>query len=139
MLARRVGSDRFTATAILNLGTLRGGESAGLAVTRGGPFEVGGQAIGIYLRGGRATVWRRGGGRYGEARRKLGSISSTPYLRIVADGRRYAFSYSSDGESWTRVHATRKGPIEETERIALTVGGKRGASIELVRATLTER
>lgn len=139
VLARRLGSHRYTATAQVELSGATPGHAAGLAVIRGGPFQVGGQAIGVYARRGEVGVWRRGGGRYKVTPRGSAPAITPLFLRVVADGRRYAFSYSADGELWTHVYSTRKGPVEETARIALTAGGERGAIARFSRATLVER
>jgi xylan 1,4-beta-xylosidase len=139
VLTRRIGSHRFTATAIVDLASLRGREAAGIALTRGGPFALGGQASGIAVDGkGVIHGWRRGRGRYvqtGLARKAAGPFL---HLRMTVEGRLVRYASSPDGVRW-RSHGQGRTPVEETGRIALTVGGLRGASAEFSRAMLAER
>jgi len=139
VLARRIGGDRFTASAIVDAYSLSGTEAAGLAVVRGGPFAVGAQAIGIAV-GPRGALrsWQRAGGRFDSGLRRAGPSGPYVHLRVTVDGRRARFDFSADGESWT-IGRWRRSPVEETARIALTVGGQRGASASFSRATSTER
>jgi xylan 1,4-beta-xylosidase len=140
VLARRIGSHRFVASAIVDAYSLSGAETAGLAVVRGGPFAVGAQAIGLAVDGRRTLhLWQRAGGRLDSALRRAGAPSG-PYvhLRVTVDGRRARFDFSSDGERWT-VGRWRRSPVEETARIVLTVGSQRGATASFSRATSTER
>lgn len=143
VLARRLGGDRFVATAAIDLTSLRGREVAGLALTRGGPFAVGDQAIGVSVRrtGVRrlaATVWRRPGRGMARSTRTVAATGPRAHLRLAAAGRRIRFHISADGADWTRV-GSYPNPVVETGRIALTVGGRRGASARFVGATLRHR
>jgi hypothetical protein len=137
-VARRLGSDRYSATAVVDRRSLSGDEVGGIAVVRGGPFAIRGQALGIGIDKGGLRVWERNGG-YKDLPRAGKLAGSLAYLRIDAAGRRYRLSFSNDGIAWKAVHTFRRGPVEETARIALTVGGQRGASARFTRATLVER
>jgi beta-xylosidase len=147
VVSRRVSSSRFTFTAGIRLDTLRGRESAGVAFMRGGPFALGERAIGIVL--GRpsdralksdlvASVWRR------SPRSAEGFFSSVKlsgsvaHVRMAARDGRYRFAISSDGRRWRRVPGSGRSAVDETARVALTVGGQRGATVRFTRATLTE-
>lgn len=142
VLARRLGGDRFVATATVDLTTLRRRETAGLAVTRGGPFAVGDQAIGVAVRrvasGIAVGVWKRSSRGYVDFARPMSSRHRVLHLRLAAAGRRYRFHASPDGTDWTRIGSYRS-PVVETGRIALTVGGRRAADARFTNATLTER
>ncbi len=136
-LARRLGSPRFTATATVDRSALSGDEAAGIAVLRGGPFEVGGRAIGLAVTAERLILWRRGGGR--PVARRVDLVAGRFVgLRVVADGRRLRFQVGR-GETWVDGPRLGRSPVDETARIALTVGGQRGASGRLTHATLAER
>lgn len=139
VLARRLGSHRYTATAVLRRTALRGEAIAGLAVIRGGPFAVGGQAIGVAVGRDRVDTWQRGRRGYARTRTRVRAVTPLVHLRVIAEGRRYRFAISTNGSSWFPLGGARRGPVEETARIALTVGGQRGASAHFTRATLAER
>ncbi len=137
ILARRIGSDRFTATVVVDRRTLQGREEAGLELMRGGPFGIGGQQVGLAVGRDVLTTWFRDTPRAATARR-LQVPKGLVHLRLLVDGRRVRFQYG-DGARWSQLGRALRGPIEETARIALTVGGPRGASARFVRTTLVER
>jgi xylan 1,4-beta-xylosidase len=140
VLARRLGSDRFIATVTMRRRELRGSAAAGLAVIRGGPFDVGGQATGIAVgRRDEVVVWRRGRGGYVERTRFVGELGPVVHLRLVAAGRRHRLMVSRDGTLWQGVRGLGRSPVEETGRVALTVGGARGAVARFGRVTLVDR
>ncbi|HYI98958.1 MAG TPA: family 43 glycosylhydrolase [Thermoleophilaceae bacterium] len=139
LVARRLGSHRYTATAVLRRTALRGDATAGLAVIRGGPFTVGGQAIGVTVGRDHVDTWQRGGHGYTQTQTRIRATAPLVHLRVTADGRRYRFAISTNGSSWVPIGRARRGPVEETARIALTVGGQRRASANFLRATLVER
>jgi len=138
-LARRLGTDRYTATVVVDRRSLRGKEIAGIAVVRGGPFAIRGQAAGIGIVGRSPTVWWRGRSDTGAVGFDQKGLGRFLHLRLVVDGRRIAFSFSSDGVVWRGAPGIRRSPVEETARVALTVGGQRAASARFTRATLVER
>ncbi len=138
VLARRLGTHRYSATAIVDRAQLSGAETAGIATVRGGPFVVGAQAIGVAVGDGKVTVWQRGRGGFKPLQTLAAPAGPLTHLRIEADGRAYRFAASPDGIAWT-VFAARRGPVQETARIALTAGGQPGASVRFTRATLVER
>jgi xylan 1,4-beta-xylosidase len=146
LITRRLAGDRFTATAVVDRVTVTGRERAGISVTRGGPFALGGQTIGIAIEarnpddGEFATilVWRRGD-RPSERANRVRLVGRYAHLRLDAAGRRYRFLASADGSKWLPVGPAWRSPVDETARIALTAGGRRGASIRFLRASLAER
>jgi xylan 1,4-beta-xylosidase len=139
VLSRRLGSHRFTATAVVDRGARQVTGAAGLAVTRGGPFEVGRQAVGIAVDRSFVWGWRRGRGSYTYVGARVRTPGPLVHLRATADGRRVRFHFSADGVHWNRAGGFGRSPVEETARIALTAGGSRGASVRFARATLVER
>jgi xylan 1,4-beta-xylosidase len=139
VVARRLGSHRYTATAVLRRGALRGEAIAGLAVIRGGPFTVGGQAIGVAVGRDHVDTWQRSARGYTQTRTRIRATTPLVHLRVTADGRRYRFAISTNGSSWVPIGRARRGPVEETARIALTAGGQRRAAATFTRATLVER
>lgn len=146
LITRRLGTHRFTVTVVVDRATVTGRERAGVAVTRGGPFAVGGQAIGMAIEarnrddGEFAAIleWRRGD-RPAERANRVQLAGRYAHLRLVADGRRYKFFASADGVAWVPVGPAWRSPVAETARVALAVGGQRGASARFTRATLVER
>ncbi len=146
LITRRLAGDRFTATVVVDRATVTGRERAGIAVTRGGPFALGGQTIGIAIEarnrddGEFAAIldWRRGD-RPTERANRVQLVGRYAYLRLDAAGRRYKFFASSDGVEWLPVGPAWRSPVDETARVGLTVGGQRGASARFTRAMLVER
>jgi beta-xylosidase len=140
LLGRRIGSDRFVATAVVQASQLRRGARAGLAVLRGGPFSLGDQAVGIAVGGnGGVTTWRRDLSGYVDASRRYRKLTGHVHLRLAAAARRYRLADTSDGRRWRTEMTIARGPVEETARVALTAGGTRAATGRFRRATLVER
>jgi xylan 1,4-beta-xylosidase len=89
-------------------------------------------ALGIGVRDGIATVWRRRGGHLVEL--SLAPAGRTQvHLRVTAlEGRAYRFAFSRDGKSWTtlggRIDGAWLPPWDAGVRVALAVGGMTGAS-----------
>jgi hypothetical protein len=143
LITRRLAGDRFTVTVVVDRATVKGRERAGVAVTRGGPFALGGQAIGIAIEardprdGEFAAIldWRRGD-RPTERANRVPLVGRYAHLRLIADGRRYRFAASADGVEWVGVGPHWRSPVDETGRVALAVGGQRGASARFLRAVL---
>ncbi len=138
-VGRRLGTDRYVATAVVDRTSLSGDEVAGIAVVRGGPFAIRGQALGVGVARSGISLWRRGGRGAGAMVRMERLSSASVHVRIEAAGRRYRLAFSQDGRRWKTVQTVARGPVDETARIALTVGGQRGASARFTRATLVER
>ena len=132
VLVRRVGTERYTATAVLDRAGLVGRSQGGIASYRS-RFE----AIGVSVGRVRAVVWQRRFGRY----RRLNSAavpgSAQLTLRMVARGNNFRFEVSRDGTTWQAI-GNRRGPIEESSRFALTSGGARGASARFLSASVIE-
>ena len=124
MIARRAGTVNYTATATVD-GTsldgskrLYGGTKAGIASYRSG-FE----AIGIAVGNREAVVWQRRKGRFSDRAAGLLPGTRVEHVRMVARGNRFLFQISSDGTTWRGVgRGYLRGPIEESARLALTVG-----------------
>ncbi len=142
VLTRRVGTPRYAATAVVDRGALRGDAVAGLATYRSGFQAIGGsgaEALGAAVGRGRVIVWRRVRGRS----RLLVAVSAPSsrlvHLRMLARGRRVRFQISRDGRSWRPLGREVRTPVEETARLALTVGGRLRGAGRFARVGLTER
>ena len=90
-------------------------------------------ALGIGVRDGIVSVWRRRGGHLVELALARVPNRNRVYLRVTAlDGSAYRFAFSGDGKSWTTLGGRLDGswlpPWDAGVRIALTVGGRTGAS-----------
>lgn len=120
VLSRRTTFVRYTATATLDRAALRGQAMGGLASYRSG-FE----AIGISAGRRRAVVWQRRKGHF--RRLASASVPNAPlvYLRMIARGDQFRFELSAEGVVWLPAGRSMHGPIEESARLALTVGGAR--------------
>jgi beta-xylosidase len=133
VLSRRPGTDRYVATATVERSALRGGALAGLA-----SYESPAAAIGVAVGRRRLIVWRRRRGRY----RVLAQTSAPPgpfvHLRLSGHLRTMRFDFSSDGLTWTPVGGEATTPIEESGRLALTVGGARRAVARFSEAGMSE-
>jgi len=133
VLARRLGTVRYTATAVIDRRALRGDAAGGLS-----SYKNGNELIGVTVDRRRVVVWQRNKGRG-----RVLATGSTPgseevHLRMVARGRQFSFDVSPDGVSWKRVGATVRTPVTETTRLALTAGGERKARVRFLSAELAE-
>ena len=73
-----------------------------------------------------AVVWQRRKGRFRQRRTLLLPGTAVEHVRMIARGNRFRFQVSSDGATWRGVgRGYLRGPIEESARFALTVGGER--------------
>ena len=132
LLSRRVGADRYTATAAVARRGLRGRALAGLA-SYGGGFEAIGMAVGAR----RLILWQRRDGRYRVLAQAGAPSTDFVHLRLIARGRRIRFEFSGDGQPWQPLAEERVTPVEESARVALTAGGRRGAVARFVRVSLS--
>jgi beta-xylosidase len=133
VLSRRVGTDRYVATTVVARRALRGSALAGLAA-----YGPGAESIGVAVGRRRLIVWQHRNGR-----RRLLVQASPPqadsvHLKLRSLGRRVLFEVSADGSTWQPLGAERLTPIEESARVALTVGGRRGAVARFARVGLAE-
>lgn len=133
VLARRLGTVRYTATAVIDRRGLRGDAAGGLS-----SFKNANELIGISADRRRTVVWQRNDGRERVLARVKTPGSRQVHLRMVARGRRFFFDVSPDGVSWKRVGRTFKTPVTETARLALTAGGQRRARVRFVSAEMAE-
>lgn len=140
VLARRTGTVNYTATAVIDGSSLKGsqkldgGTKAGIASYRSG-FE----AIGVAVGNREAVVWQRRKGRFRERAVKLLPGTRVEQVRMIARGNRFLFQVSSDGATWLGVgRGYLRGPIEESARVALTVGGEKRTSVRFISASLSE-
>ncbi len=140
VLSRRVGTVNYTATATIDGSSLKGsnrldgGTKAGIASYRSG-FE----AIGVAVGNREAVVWQRRKGRFRQRRTLLLPGTAVEHVRMTARGNRFRFEVSSDGATWRGVgRGYLRGPIEESARFALTVGGERRTSARFTSAKLEE-
>ena len=133
VLARRLGTVRYTATAVIDRRALRGDAAGGLS-----SYKNGNELIGVVADRRRVVVWQRNKGRERVLARLATPASPEVHLRMVARGRRFFFDVSPDGVSWKRVGPTVRTPVTETTRLALTAGGERRARVRFVSASLAE-
>jgi xylan 1,4-beta-xylosidase len=141
VIARRVRTSRYTASVVVDRGSLRGKTLAGLAAYRSGFFRIGGsgfQAIGAAAGRERLVVWRRNNRLTRTVTQVKAPSSRFLYLRMTSRGRRVSFRFSTNGRRWRALGRRARTPIDETARLALTVGGRRGAAARITRARLTE-
>ena len=133
VLAHRIGSDRYTAGAVVDRSSLSGDEAAGLAA-----FRSGSEAIGISVARGRAVVWQRDHNRFRRLATGRTPGSGQVHLRLTANGNAYRFEVSPDGARWKSVGGRLRGRVEESARVALISGGERAAEVRFVSARLEE-
>jgi hypothetical protein len=133
VIARRVGTERYTATAVLDRAALVGRSQGGIASYRSG-FE----AIGVSAGRIRVVVWQQRKGRFKRLNSANVAGSAKLHLRMVARGNNFRFDVSPNGVSW-RTIGSRRGPIEESARFALTTGNARGATARFLSAALAEQ
>lgn len=131
VLGRRVGTDRFVATAVALRRPLRRRELAGLA-SYGGGFEGIGAAVGRD----RLVLWQRRRGRYEVLAEAAPPGSDVVYLRMTQHARIVSFAASGDGVTWQALGGEMVTPVEESARIALTAGGRRQAVARFAHVSL---
>ena len=141
VLARRVRTPRYAATTVIDRSSLSGDALAGIASYRSGFAAIGGsgfEAVGAAAGRERLLVWRRARGRT----RVLATVKAPSvrflHLRMTSRGRTVAFQMSRNGRSWRALGRPVRTPLEETARLALTVGGQVRAGARFTRAGLTE-
>ncbi len=142
VLTRRVRTPRYTATATVDRSALRGEALAGLATYRSGFAAIGGsgaEALGAAVGRGRLIVWRRVRGRTKVLMDVRAPSSRLVHLRMAARGSKVRFQFSRDGRNWRRLGSELRSPLDETGRLALTVGGRLSAAGRFARAGLVER
>ena len=132
VLARRLGTDSYTATAVLDRSSLDGDAAGGLS-----SYKNANELIGLAVNARRAVVWQRSKGRG----TKLLFGAATPrgtqvHLRMLARGRRFTFHVSPDGVTWKRVGRPVRSPVTETARFVLTAGGERRARVRFLSAAV---
>lgn len=134
LLARRVATDSYEATAVVERAALRGRALGGLA-SYGAGFEGVGAAVGR----GRLILWQRRDGLTGLLAQTTPPPSDFVHLKLIARGRAVRFEVSHDGLSWQPLGDELLTPVEESARLALTVGGRRRAIARFAAVGLTER
>jgi beta-xylosidase len=128
VLARTTTTRNYVATTRLEAARLRPGTVAGIAA-----FGDNSNAAGVAVGDGGVRVWIRS---KDEGDRTVGiraAAGRTVQLRLTAaEGFRLRFSMSVDGREWTDVGEAVEGrdlpPWDRAVRIALTVGGVKGAT-----------
>jgi len=133
VLSRRVTTGAYAAIAVVDTRTLRRRSSAGVS-----SFRSGSEAVGVAVERGRVLIWSIRKGRYRALRSQAAPRSRLVHLRMVARGRRFRFESSPDGRSWRRLGPALTAPVQESARVALTVGGERRARARFVSAELDE-
>lgn len=133
VLARRVGTVNYTATAVIDRGSLTGETAGGLS-----SFKDGSEFIAVTADRRRVTVLSRNRDKDRVLARTATPASDKVHLRMVARARRFFFDVSPDGVRWKRVGRTFKTPVTETARLALLAGGERRARVRFESAELAE-
>ncbi len=134
VLSRRLGTVRYTATAVIDRSALRGDAAGGLS-----SYKHGNELIGVAAGRRRVVVWQRNKGKDRLLATARAPASPEVQLRMVAQGRRFTFEVSPDGASWKRVGRRFRSPVTETARLVLTSGGQRRARVRFLSAELTEQ
>lgn len=118
---------RYTATAIV--------ETAGAALKGLAAYGDANNALGLGLTAGRLVLWRvEKGQRTTVAEQQLGAAAGAVHLKMdVWDGRRFQFSWSTDGQKWTpmqpaEIDGDYLPPWDRAVRTGLFVLGKPGDS-----------
>ena len=127
MAARPVSSGDYSATAVVDARDQRAATLASLCA-----YGSHKDALGIGVRDGTVSVWRRRGGHLVELALAR-APSDKVHLRCTAlHGRAYRFAFSRDGRTWTTLGGRLDGswlpPWDAGVRIALAVGGATGVS-----------
>jgi beta-xylosidase len=141
VISRRVRTSHYVSTVIVDRNSLRGQALAGLASYRSGFQAIGGsgfEALGAAVGRDRVIVWRRARGRTTIVRQVKAPSSRFLHVRMTSRGRLVSFQISRDGRAWRPLGRRARTPLDETARLALTVGGRRGAGGRFTRAGLTE-
>ena len=126
VLGRRTTSGDYTATALIDVRGMKPGMRAGLGV-----YSWRNGALGAAIGGGKIHVWRREGKKQElVATAKVPDADSIHLRMTVAGGKSYQFAFSVDGRNWRDVGARVEGKYIEGARVALTVGGGRGAAVK---------
>ena len=125
--ARPVSSGDYSATAVVDARDQRAATLASLCA-----YGSHKDALGIGVRDGTVSVWRRRGGHLVELALAR-APSDKVHLRCTAlHGRAYRFAFSRDGRTWTTLGGRLDGswlpPWDAGVRIALAVGGATGVS-----------
>jgi len=125
VIARRTASENYTGTAVLDRGALRGKAQGGIAAYRS-EFE----SIGLSVGREQMTIWQRRRGKLKVLARRPAPTSRVVHLRVIARGNTFVFQTSGDGRRFRSVTRRLRGPIYESARFALTVGGvRRGSAV----------
>jgi beta-xylosidase len=133
IIARRIGTANYTATAVVDRAGLKGAAQGGLASYRN-EFE----AIGVSLGRNSLTVWQRRFGKFRQLAKVKGPTAKLVQLRMIARGDDFRFQSSTNGKVWKAVgRRSYHGPIEESARPALTAGGARGATARFTSASVS--
>ena len=133
VLSRRVGTDRYAATATVDRAVLRGAALAGIA-----SYQSRSVAIGVAVGRSRLIVWQRRKGRYRVLAQTRAPAASLVRLRLTGHWRTMRFAFAPVGGAWTAVGGDRKTPVEESARLALTAGGAIRARGRFTAVALTE-
>ncbi|MEJ7750784.1 MAG: family 43 glycosylhydrolase [Thermoleophilaceae bacterium] len=133
VLSRRLSVASYTATTVVDTEAMGRRTRAGISAYRNS-FE----AIGVFVGRGEVVVWRLRRGRFKVLHTERAPSSALAHLRMVARGKRFSFEASPDGESWRDLGPTVTAPLEESSRLALTVGGERRAKARFVSASLAD-
>ena len=118
----------YTATTMIDAGSVEGGEMAGISA-----YGDGENALGAGIQNGKVVVWRREKNQFRQLWTGDAPTGGQIHLRMAArDGVFYSFAASGDGRNFKNVGYEQNGeylpPWDRGVRVALTVGGASGAS-----------
>jgi beta-xylosidase len=124
VVSHPVNSPNFIATTVVDVSTMQPLTVAGLSAYQGSD-----SAVGITIGGGKVWTYLRDGKKHQIVSRENAVNTSKVYLRMTAvDGARFRFAFSQDGQTWRNCGEEIHAGHLETVRIALTVGGFKGAA-----------
>ncbi len=129
VLARRTADENYSASAVLDRGSLRGKSQGGIASYRS-EFE----GIGLSVGREQATVWQRNRGKLKILARRKAPSARLVRVRMRARGNTFRFQVGG-----RTVGRTFRGPIYESARMAITAGGVRRGSAVFRSADVSER
>jgi beta-xylosidase len=123
-VSQRVTTANFTATTSVDTSVLKPSAVAGLATYQGRE-----DAVGVTV--GRGTVSAYVRERKKHQAKPCQNVPSDGRIHLrmtVTEGSRFRFAFSHDGENWTDCGNEIQAGHLEAARIALTVGGAKGAA-----------
>ncbi len=133
ILSQPTTSADYVATTLIDMSEMKPGMRVGLSAYNGRE-----DAVGVMAGDGKIFVYARERKKHSVVKTVNAPAASLLYLRMsVKGGSHYRFAFSSDGSQWKTIEDEVNGSFMEGVRIALTIGGQRGATgkFEWLRVT----